>query len=396
MSSSTTIATRRAAEEAVLSGVVVPIPSVEFNVEHFRKFYRSVVNTARPVPTEIGGGGHGHIYLLEDHATYMLQTGGVDWVEAVRPGPLDFTGITTNAGIARIRETRSADLESHGTQEGARTGLCKKIIFNVPGSLLVALEDAQSGLDKVDPCVLIAALKDRAAPVTVQDAQTLKAGQDKKLTFDDETPLATQFALAKKAMADLLSIHRVATSETELVMEWYAEIEKENDFEKEVAEFRERVAHHGFEDFITCFSDRDVEVRRLNKLLPSRAKAMGYHSAANVQDLDKRINEKVEGEVANLAELIEAALNAGALDGSALDQTVAPEAAANVADISKDNAIMTALKDIQDRLSKVEGGGGRRHGRDRKKKDNATKPGDEERKPCKHCSKRHIQPNDKC
>ena len=109
----------------------------------------------------------------------------------MQPGPLHFTGITTNAGIARIREARSADLEAHDTQEGARTGLRKKIIFNVPGLLLVALEDAQSGLDEVDPCVLIAALKDRAAPVTVLDAQTRKAARDKKLTFDDETPLAT-------------------------------------------------------------------------------------------------------------------------------------------------------------------------------------------------------------
>ena len=91
-------------------------------------------------------------------------------------------------------------------------------------------------------------------------------------------------------------------------------------------------------------------------------------------------------------------MNAGALDGSALDQTVAPEAAANVADTSKDNAILTALKDIQDRLSKVEGGGGRRRGRnrDREKKSDAAKPGDEERKPCKHCGKPHIQPDDKC
>ena len=397
MSSSTNIAARRSAEEAVVSSVVEPIPSVEYNSEHFRKFYRSIVNAVRPVPTEIGGGGHGHIYLLEDHATYVARTGGVDFVEAVHPGQLDFVGITTNAGIARIKEARTAALEAHNTHEGVRTGIRKKIIANVPARLLVALEDAKSGLDEVDPRVLIAALKDRAAPVTVLDAQTLKAARDTKLTFDDETPLATQFALVKKAMADLLSIHHIVTSETELVMEWYAEIEKEKDFEKQLAEFRERVANNGFENFITFFSDRDVEVRRLNKLLPSRAKAMGYHSAANVQALDERINEKVEGEVANLAELIEAALNAGALDGIALDQT-APEAAANVADTSKDNTVLTALKDIQDRLSKVEGGGGRRRGRDRdrEKKSDAAKPGDEERKPCKHCGKPHIQPDDKC
>ena len=399
MSSATNIATRRAAEESILSGVVVPIASVEYTAVNFRDFYRSMINVARPVPTDIAGGGHGHIYLLEDHANYTTRTGGVDWIEAVRPGPLDLTGVTTNAGIARAKETRTAALEAHNTQEGARTGLRKKIIANTPRALFVALEDADSLLDEVEPRVLMAALKARAAPVTVIDAQTLKAARDKRLTFDDETPLATQFALVEKARADLHSIHGVSTSKTELMMEWYAEIEKEKDFEKEVAAFRARTTNKGFQDFITFFSERDVEVRRLNKLLPSRAKAMGYHSAANVQAIDEHIDEKVEGEMANLAALIEAALNAGADDGSPQDQTSKPETAANVADtFTKDSAILDALKDIQDRLSKVEGGGGRRRGRgrDREKKDDGAKAEDEERKPCKHCGKRHVQPDNKC
>ena len=399
MSSATNIATRRAAEEDILSGVVVPIASVEYTTEQYRKFHRSVVNCARPVATEIGGGGLGHIYLLEDQATYTTRTGGVGFVEAVRPALLDFTGVTTNAGIARIKEERTAALETHNTQEGARTGLRKKIIANVPRALLVALEDADSLLDEVDPRVLVATLKARAAPVTVVDAQTLKAARDKRLTFDDETPLATQFALVEKAKADLESIHGVSTSETELMMEWYAEIEKEKDFEKEVAAFRARTTNNGFQDFITFFSARDVEVRRLNKLLPSRAKAMGYHSATNVHAINKHIDEKVEGEMATLAGLIEAALNAGAVDGSPVDQTSNPDSAANVADtFTKDSAILDALKDIQDRLSKVEGGGGRRRGRgrDREKGDDEAKAEDGERKPCKHCGKRHVQPDDKC
>ena len=126
---------------------------------------------------------------------------------------------------------------------------------------------------------------------------------------------------------------------------------------------------------------------------------MGYHSAANIQAIDKHIDEKVEGDMAVLAGLIEAALNAGAVDGSPGDQTSKPDSAANVADtFTKDNAILDTLKDIQDRLSKVEGGGGRRRsrGRDREKKDDGAKAEDEERKPCQHCGKRHVQPDNKC
>ena len=399
MSSATSIATRRAAEEAILSGGVVPIANVEYTTEEFRNFFRSIVNCARPVATEIGGGRHGHIWLLEDQATFTTRTGGVGFVEAVRPDPADFTGVTTNAGLARIKEEHSSALEAHNTQEGVRTGLRRQIIANVPRALLVALEDADSLLDEVEPRVLIATLKAGAAPVTVVDAQTLKAVRDKRLTFDDETPLATQFALVKKAIADLHSIHHIVTSESELTMEWYSEIEKEKDYEKQVEEFRARTTSNSFNDFITFFSARDVEVRRLNKLLPSRAKAMGYHSAANIQAIDRHIDEKVEEDMAVLAGLIEAALNAGAVDGSPGDQTSKPDSAANVADtFTKDNAVLDALKDIQDRLSKVEGGGGRRRsrGRDREKKDDGAKAEGEERKPCQHCGKRHVQPDNKC
>ena len=61
--------------------------------------------------------------------------------------------------------------------------------------LLVVQKDAESGLDEVDPHVLMATLKARAAPVTVLDAQILKAVQDKKLTFDDETRLPPSLRL---------------------------------------------------------------------------------------------------------------------------------------------------------------------------------------------------------
>ena len=210
-----------------------------------------MVNAARPVPTETGGGGHEHIFLLRDLATHTARTGRVGYTEVAQPGPLDFTSITRIAGIARIKEAHTAALEAHNTQEGARNGLRKKIIFNVPSPQLVVDEDAESGLDEVDQRDLMATLKAKAAPVTVLDAQTLKAVQDKKLEFDNETPLATQFSIAKKAKANLPSIHGIATSKTKLVMEWYAEIEKEKDFEKEVAEFKERVVDNDFEDFIT-------------------------------------------------------------------------------------------------------------------------------------------------
>ena len=61
-----------------------------------------------------------------------------------------------------------------------------------------------------------------------------------------------------------------------------------------------------------------VEVRRLNKLVQGRAKAVGYHSPANIDKINKRINDKVDAEMANFAAAFKAALDAGALDASAV------------------------------------------------------------------------------
>ena len=64
----------------------------------------------------------------------------------------------------------------------------------------------------------MATIEARAASVTVADAKSSKAARNKRLTFDTEEPLATQFTLIKKAIAAIQRTHGVATSKTELMM----------------------------------------------------------------------------------------------------------------------------------------------------------------------------------
>ena len=118
-------------------------------------------------------------------------------------------------------------------------------------------------------------IKGRLAPITSADTKTLKVARDAPLTFDTTKPLATQFALVNKAITDLNRIHNISTSKSELMMEWFAEIEMEKNFEDQVVVFRMRTTINGFNDFITYFSERYVEVRHLNKLVQGCAKAAG-------------------------------------------------------------------------------------------------------------------------
>ena len=194
MSTVTSIVTQAAAEAAVKNAVIVLISSVVYNSETFRKFSRSIANAAHGVPSTFGGGNHGHIFLVEDTTAYTARTDGTGYTEAVHLVAINFTGTTTNAQIARVKEKRATDLETYNTQEGARAGLRKLIIANVPAKILMELEDAESGLDEVGPRRLLATIKKCAAHVTVLDAMTIKLARGAPLTFD----LVTKFALAKK------------------------------------------------------------------------------------------------------------------------------------------------------------------------------------------------------
>ena len=115
MCSATNIATRSAAEAAVTKAVVVPISGVDYTLEDYRKFLLSVNNAARALPTTIGGGNHGHIFLLESHAAYTTRTSGTDYTKAAHPGAINFTGATTNAQIARAKDVHATSLETYNT-----------------------------------------------------------------------------------------------------------------------------------------------------------------------------------------------------------------------------------------------------------------------------------------
>ena len=126
------------------------------NLETCRKFSRTLF-----VPTPIGGGSNGYIYLLESVAEYTTRTGGTGYTEAVHPRAIDFTVATTNAQIVRVKRMRATDLEieTFHTHEGVRARLRKIIIANVPAKIFVGLEDAESGLDKFETRRLLETIK---------------------------------------------------------------------------------------------------------------------------------------------------------------------------------------------------------------------------------------------
>ena len=406
MSSATAITTRNAAENAITNRVVRAITSTAYTDEEAREFKNSLIAAARDVPTRLGGGAHGHTFLLETQAEHHRRTRtATDYAEATLPAELTYTGTNADAAwkIAQLKNDQAVREEQYHTQEGTRVGLRKKIVANVPNALIIQHHDPDDHYDEVEPRVLLATIMDGATPITAVDGRALTEARDRALTFDTDETLAVQFAKARKEMRDLQNKHGVATSEGELMMKWMVNLDGEEEFNDEVEEWKARADDQKtLANFIAHFAKRDREVRRKIK---GRPKSGGYHGAANAAeepaDLEERILQRLgaqmEEEVANLAAAVDASIN----NAAAADAPAPPARAPPAPATATNNEMLALLKTIEERLKKVEsGGGGRRRGR--RGNPNATGDGngdgagDGERQPCRHCGRKHKHPDDKC
>jgi hypothetical protein len=410
----TAIATRSAAEKAITSCDIVAIQSTEYTEEEARKLKRSLVAAAKGVPTTVGGGAHGHVYLLESAAEYAKRV-AAGYTEAPAPTGVIYTDGDTGAALAQEKEDAVAKAETYHTQEGSRMGLRKAILANVPRETIIELVDPESEFDEVEPRELLAVILRDADPATVVEAKELKQARDAPLTFDGPETLKVQFNLRKKVILDLERLHQVKTSWSEMMMEWLLALEKEEEFEDEVAEWREKTTANGHVQFITFFQDRDRVVRRLAKLKPAKAKDVGFHSAAQVsEDMEARLEQKMEADIAALAIAVEDSINLAMGEAT---KTPTPPAAAptrSTATPAADGgtaAVLAALAAITERLEKLEKQGGRR--RDRRNGGGGAGGGTGgggtggtggdgssaaagERKPCRHCGKIHRIPEAQC
>ena len=112
-------------------------------------------------------------------------------------------------------------------------------------------------------------------------------------------------------MDHLNRIHVIATSKTEIMMEWIYIIEHQTDFRDEAKEWREKITNNDFNYFILFFTNRDKRVQSLAKLRPKAAADADYSSVANVCDVDieKRMRDKLNNGLAALALAMDKYLN---------------------------------------------------------------------------------------
>ena len=378
------IVVQQAAKKALISSITGPaatIASTDYTEDEALKFQRTFVNALKRIPSSVGvhvdttvtpnvTRDYGSIYLIEDGAAYTARDGAPTYTEATRPGALTFTTGGDAAQIAQERANHALQEDTFNTQEGVRAGLREMLVKNLPPRTIMELADAEDAYENVEPRDIMAVVLANARPMNALNAKELKNLRDEPIEFEGEDNLALQFVQKKKHIAELTRLHQIGSSESELMMEWMLELEKQKDFEDAIEEWRGKAAHNQtFANFVTFFGNKDKEIRRLKKLRTNTtAGGAGYNSAANINELEgvKALEEKNTARVSsqmqeNCAEL------ALALQGS-IDQVTATTnndarpAATTAAPIADPTALfhkmMETLTSVQTRLANIENGGG--------------------------------------
>ena len=400
MATGSSIGTRNAARTAITDADIIVIDDIEFSGETARRWKHAIVTAAKNVPTKIAGaaGAHGHTYIVESDAAFSTRSGGTAPAPADNPGALSYSIGVAEANrattMAQEREDHGVALEIFHTQEGVTIGLRKVIIDSVPKELIVELEDEDTFFDEVEPRDLIAAVMGSATPDTTLESMELIKLRDAPLVFDTEEKLSLQLKKRAKHIKDLRSVHKIQTSETELMAKWLRSIQEDGgeDFEDEAAEWKAKTVANSFTDFKRFFIDRDLVVRDRDKHRKTKAKDAGFHSANNIRELEDRLNETMASAFKELAVATEETINLAV----GTKPAPSPPSAAESSSEKLAEALRQLTKEVADlkqsRRARGGGGGGGGGGGD-----NATNKKNEKAK-CKHCGRPHLEriPEDNC
>ena len=155
MSVNLVIKTMMVTKAAISSCTFNSINSTEYLEDNVRKFKGTVVAAAKSVPLLLGGGVHGHVYLLENDPWYQVQTGSA-FTEAQRPSKITFSSGANNSVLVQEKVNHATEEETYHTQEGCCLALREAIVKNVPLELITELKDPVSEFNDVKPRDLLA------------------------------------------------------------------------------------------------------------------------------------------------------------------------------------------------------------------------------------------------
>jgi len=366
---------------------VTAITKVEYIVEEYNKFEKSLVTIARSVKSEHNGGKHGYAGLLLNESLYrkLLKDPAATFTPHTKPSrTATYAAAATTAEISLAKETHVADREQYYTQEGVNDALKYLILTNAPTEALVELEDDDTGFENVTPLELMNHLRDNVRVTDVFNKKQLLGALNEPINFDGDLPLKVHFKNVDSTIK-LLKKHSITASESIIMVTLLEQIKAHGDFKEEVGKWELKpVASQTWDEFKKHFSAADHECRQLDQYGAKTARTVGatansFMWITSVADL----KDYIDSSLLTLAQATSAGLNA-------VMEKPKPTANATAATAATTTSTLKAkVKALEVELKHVKAGNG------------ASKGGNCEAKPrrvkCTHCNRYHPNvPADKC
>jgi hypothetical protein len=390
--------TRNIAYQAVKSQQVRRIERADYTTEELAIFEKDILAASLVVPTTLGGGEHGHSWLLYDADDYKLYS-GKDITQTTVPNPGNVPNITSGdsaATVALKTANKVAELDVYYTQEGVKAGLVDLIVANVPKQAIQDLDDPDHGFTKTTPLQLLEQLREGAETVDFVTIAERLEERNAPIDFEGAETLKSFFAKIDKLIKDLKTDH-VATSHSELMINYLRQIEGQR-----APEFREALTEwhnkgrtgQTWKKFKEIFGEADRRRRRAIKASSSAngSNAGGIHSANAATSVTRDdITEmfanamQVFGEAADqsIHAAIESKFNS-IVDSGATQTYIGSNQAGDAATYKK------RIEELEKKLEEAKKSG---------KKGDGAKKGEDKWKDypkCEHCNLRHKLPVDQC
>ena len=300
MSGFSAAATYNIAYNTVLAQPIERIKATDVSLEDWNRFYKSILRAAKSVPSTLGGGRHGHAYLVKDVAGYKRLTGKNIVQQRMKlPDKKATIDKDDTAGIIANKSANCvADNDTYYTQEGTYAGLKATVEKHVPKQLIKELEDEEDGFEGVELWTMLEHIRNQAQAtdfITVEEA--LKE-RNEAIDFGSEETL-TSFFQRINHLIKVLKGHNVHTSTSELIARYVPMIARHGGTELNEAldaweqSSVDKTNKDGWKEFKETFSKADRKRRRLIK---ARGDVnMGGRSEANHVREDE--SEKGDGYV---------------------------------------------------------------------------------------------------
>lgn len=361
------------------TAAVITITNVDYTLEEYNRFEKSLVTIARSVMSEHNGGQHGYAGVILRTAAYRKLVADTTAVFAPFTKPTrtpTYATTATTVEIKQAQEANAADREQFYTQEGVVEALKYLILSNTPAETLVELQDDDTDFENVTPLEMMEHLRTNARVTDVFDKKQLLDNLNAPIDFSGTLPLKGHFKNVD-ASIKLLKKHNVMASESIIMVTLLEQIKAHGEFKEDVSKWELlATASQTWTEFKKFYAAADHERRQREQYGAKTARSVGatVNHVTTVADLKAYIDDNLLA----LAQATTAGLNA-------VMET--PTTAAPGKDKAEPNTMEDKIKALEAELKRMKNGNN--SGGKSETKASKTK--------CTHCNRYHPKvPADKC